>query len=103
MCRESWAHKRPFNLPPQFSQGWALRVLPPLCGLCGCIFLCMYVLCGPYIYIYVYVYMYLVSLVGGLSFFLIYPARVLYTCFSMYTMHTCTSTTELVESLIISR
>ena len=40
------------------SQGWALRVLPPLSFY---VFLCS-------VYMYIYVYMYLVSLVGFLSF-----------------------------------
>ena len=47
------------------SQGWALRVLPPLiCVVCVVACLCVCFLCG----IYIYMYMYSVSLVGCLSF-----------------------------------
>ena len=65
MSRESWARKTLFNLPPQFSRlGTQGPASFNLCGLRGCMSLCMCCLCG----IYIYMYMYSVSLVGCLSF-----------------------------------
>lgn len=66
-------HEGLFNLVPQFSRlGTLGGVLHSLCGLCSCMFLCMYV----YVWcIYmIYMFMYLLSLFRCLSL----VARMLY-------------------------
>ena len=51
MSRESWARKRLFN---QFSRlGTQGPASFNLCGLCGCMSLCMCFLCGIYIHVHV--------------------------------------------------
>ena len=80
VCRESWTHKRLFNLPPQFSR---LGTQGPTSFVWLYVF--VYV-CFCVVYISMCTCMYCWVWLGVFLFFLtcLLIARVLYTCFSMY-------------------